>query len=453
MSKLPVMTRETNHLAAPLARALLLAGLCLAPPLALAQQTPDVQSAKQRELETVRQKIGQSTRRKVSLEEEKQALLKEAEDISTRLVELAAKRQAIESLITRNEKKISALEGEEASLNTLLAMKRADIARLLAGLQRLRRDPPPPFVTRPHDVLAAVRGAMLLSDAVPRLDARVARLMSNLRRLALVRRQLIAGQEEKHRNLKHLRKTGGQIRALLARKRQLLRQTNARLDEESRRLKALTGKARTLNELISALRREESRRKQAEAARLKAEKLRRQAAEKAAREAGRPKPDIKTPPKPVIQKPRVAITTLKGRLPWPAQGRKILGYGEKSALDSRSHGIYLATRPQASVIAPADGRVEVAQSFRSYGQLLILDAGQGYRILLAGLGKTSVLPGQFVRAGEPLGEMGSKPAPATVTGGGVADGQPILYMELRKHGRPVNATLWWPLTRQEARKQ
>ena len=113
----------------------------------------------------------------------------------------------------------------------------------------------------------------------------------------------------------------------------------------------------------------------------------------------------------------------------------------------------MRTRPGASVIAPADGRVEVARKFRSYGQLLILNAGQGYRILLAGLGRTSVLAGQFVRAGEPLGEMGSSPAPATVPSAGVARDNPILYMELRKHGRPVNATLWWPVTRQEARKK
>ena len=453
MSTVSAMREKTNHRRALSASACLLALICLAAPQLRAGQTPDVRAAKQRELEDVRQKIGQSSRRRESLEEEKRALRAEAEDISARLVALAAKRQAIEALIARNEKKIAGLEKEETKLNRLLAARRAAIAELLAGLQKLRRDPPPPCVTRPQDVLAAVRGAMLLSDAVPHVERRVARLLSDLRRLAAVRRQLIESQEEKHRNLAHLEKTGGQIRQLLARKRQLLRQTSARLEEENRRLRALTGKARNLNELISALRREEKRRRQAEAARLREEARRRAEAEKAAKEAGKPKPEIPPPAPRVNQKPRVAITTLKGRLPWPAQGRAILRFGEKSALDSRSRGIYVQTRPGASVIAPADGRVEVARKFRSYGQLLILNAGQGYRILLAGLGRTSVLAGQFVRAGEPLGEMGSSPAPATVPSAGVARDNPILYMELRKHGRPVNATLWWPVTRQEARKK
>ena len=206
MSTVSAMRGKTNHRRALSASACLLALTCLAAPPLRAGQTPDVRAAKQRELEDVRQKIGQSSRRRESLEEERRALRAEAEDISARLVALAAKRQAIEALIARNEKKIAGLEKEETKLNRLLVARRAAIAELLAGLQKLRRDPPPPFVTRPHDVLAAVRGAMLLSDAVPHVERRVARLLSDLRRLAAVRRQLIESQEEKHRNLAHLGK-------------------------------------------------------------------------------------------------------------------------------------------------------------------------------------------------------------------------------------------------------
>ncbi len=434
--------------------ALVAAGLCTVP--AMAQETSDVESLKRQELETLRRSIGQAARRRTTLAREKEALRREAEAISARLVELAGRLQAREALIIRNEKRIRELEEKESSLLALLAMNRSAIAELLAALQKLRRDPPPPFVTRPDDVLAAVRGALLLSSAVPQVDARVARLLGSISRLRRVREGLKKEQEEKRRNIEQLRRTRQQIDALLAGKRDLIRRIDARLEEEQKRLRRLTDKARTLNEVMAALRREERRRQELER-RKRAEKARRAKAEEAARRDGKRKEtggeETARRATAAVPKPSRPFTSLKGRLPWPVQGERLLGYGEKLGLGGRSEGIYVATRPGASVVAPADARVELARPFRSYGQLLILDPGRGYRILLAGLKKTTVETGQYVRAGEPVGEMGNRPAPATVTDGQLETRRPILYMELRRNGRPIDATRWWLGARQEARRK
>ncbi|HFB97776.1 MAG TPA: hypothetical protein ENJ62_01425, partial [Bryobacterales bacterium] len=432
---------------------LIIAGFCTIP--AEAQEASDVESLKRQELETLRRSIGQAARRSTTLAREKETLRREAEAISTRLVELAGRLQAREALIIRNEKRIRELEEKESSLLALLAMNRSAIAELLAALQKLRRDPPPPFVTRPDDVLAAVRGALLLSSAVPQVDARVARLLGSISRLRRVREGLKKEQEEKRRNIEQLRRTRRQIDELLAGKRELIRRIDVRLEEEQKRLKRLTDKARTLNEVMAALRREERRRRELER-RKRAEKVRRAKAEAAREKAKKEKPGKeKTAPPTMasVPKPSRPFTSLKGRLPWPVQGERLLGYGEKLGLGGRSEGIYVATRPGASVVAPADARVELARPFRSYGQLLILDPGRGYRILLAGLKKTTVETGQYVRAGEPVGEMGSRPAPATVTDSQLETRRPILYMELRKNGRPIDATRWWLGARQEARRK
>ncbi len=413
-----------------------------------AQEATDVESLRRQELETLRRSIGQAARRRTTLAREKEALRKEAEAISARLVELAGRMQAREALIVRNEKRIRELEEKESSLLALLAMNRSAIAELLAALQKLRRDPPPPFVTRPDDVLAAVRGALLLSSAVPQVDARVARLLSSLSRLRRVREGLKKEQEEKRRNIEQLRRTRQQIDALLAGKRELIRRIDARLEEEQRRLKRLTDKARTLNEVMAALRREERRRRE-----LERRKRREADREKTPRDLPDGRQGEKRRETAAAPKPSRPFTSLKGRLPWPVQGERLLGYGEKLGLGGRSEGIYVATRPGASVVAPADARVELARPFRSYGQLLILDPGRGYRILLAGLKKTTVETGQYVRAGEPVGEMGSRPAPATVTDSQLETRRPILYMELRKNGRPIDATRWWLGARQEARRK
>jgi len=74
---------------------------------------------------------------------------------------------------------------------------------------------------------------------------------------------------------------------------------------------------------------------------------------------------------------------------------------------------------------------------------LILNAGDGYHVLLAGLGEITAEQGQFVRAGEPVGTMGVTPAPGTVTSDQGQDRKPVLYIEFRKNGEAIDSSPWW----------
>ena len=104
-------------------------------------------------------------------------------------------------------------------------------------------------------------------------------------------------------------------------------------------------------------------------------------------------------------------------------------------------GVSIATRAGAQVTAPADGWVVYAGPFRSYGQLLILNAGGGYHILLAGMDRISVDLGQFVLTGEPVAVMGNGSHIAAILATGSS--QPVLYIEFRKDGVPVDPGPWW----------
>ena len=104
-------------------------------------------------------------------------------------------------------------------------------------------------------------------------------------------------------------------------------------------------------------------------------------------------------------KPEIPFAEAKGRLPLPAQGRQVLAFGEKTQYGGQSKGIVLETRQGAQVTSPCDGWIVYAGEFRSYGQLLIINAGGGYHVLLAGLSQIDVQPGQFVLAAEPVGTM------------------------------------------------
>ena len=80
--------------------------------------------------------------------------------------------------------------------------------------------------------------------------------------------------------------------------------------------------------------------------------------------------------------------------------------------------------------------------YLNYGQIVILNPGDNYTILLAGMDKVSVDVGQFVLEGQLLGSMGSRTIGRTMaTSAGVSE--PTLYIELRKNDQPVDPSGWW----------
>lgn len=138
--------------------------------------------------------------------------------------------------------------------------------------------------------------------------------------------------------------------------------------------------------------------------------------------------------------PAQPFVEARGRLPMPAQGRRVLGFGDRTQYGSQSKGIVLETRYGGQVTSPADGWVIFAGEFRTFGQLLIIDVGGGYHVLLAGLSQIDVQPRQFVLAGEPVGVMQNPPRSAATR---AADSAPVLYIEFRKDNRPIDPDPWW----------
>jgi septal ring factor EnvC (AmiA/AmiB activator) len=126
----------------------------------------------------------------------------------------------------------------------------------------------------------------------------------------------------------------------------------------------------------------------------------------------------------------------RGAMVYPASGTLALRYGELDEFGVSSKGLTLITRAGAVVVAPYDGQVEFAGPFKGYGQILIIQHGDGYHSLLAGLDRIDGAVGDWLVAGEPVGAMGS------------GEPKPRLYLELRHNGQPINP-LPWLATRDE----
>jgi septal ring factor EnvC (AmiA/AmiB activator) len=164
---------------------------------------------------------------------------------------------------------------------------------------------------------------------------------------------------------------------------------------------------------------------------------------RAAREAARSdsRPALSAFGDPGRLTPAAAFVSLRKQVPIPVNGVKLKEFGAPDGAGGQEKGLSIATRAGAQVTAPADGWVVYSGAFRSYGQLLILNVGGGYHVLLAGMDRISVDLGQFVLTGEPVAMMGTGSHIAAILATGSS--QPVLYIEFRKDGVPVDPGPWW----------
>jgi septal ring factor EnvC (AmiA/AmiB activator) len=382
--------------------------------------------AQESELKAVEEQLDQSQSRQGEIAAEMQALAIEADALSSKLIGVAQKIQGNEARISAGEDRIAKLNGQYEAIKQDLAVKQDVLAELLAALQRLEQNPPPALVVDPDDILGALRGAMMFGAVVPEMRNEAFNLVQKLERLDNIRAKLAIERDDLKVELAKLQTSRKELEDLGNRKKQLLMESGTRLSDERERAKELAGKAENLKQLLASLAEERA-----------GAQAREQAEERKRREA--------------LMKPRLAFAESKGRVDYPVQGQILRRYGQADGFGGKTKGIFIATRTDAQVTIPADGRVEFAGPFRSYGELLILNAGSGYHVLLAGLEKISVETGQFVRAGEPVGEMGKSAAPGTLTGDAVPDRRPVLYIEFRKNGEAVDSAPWWIGSAREAR--
>jgi septal ring factor EnvC (AmiA/AmiB activator) len=377
------------------------------------------------ELEAVRRDIAITQERQAEIAAEIAALEKDRASLNAELVSTAARVQDLETSLSETEGRLAALSDDETRIRAALSGREEILADVLAAAQRIGRRPPPAIVVRPEDALGAVRSAIVLGAVLPELRVEADALAADLAALVEVRRRTEQERERLRADAGRIGEERERLALLVEEKRKSGLARGEALDAERRRADELAAKAATLEDLMSALDRDL----------VEAEKARTAAAE-AARLA-RPAPSDTGRLQPAI-----AFTAAKGLLSLPVRGVTLREWGEDDGYGNAAEGMAVATRAGAQVTAPADGWVVYAGEFRSYGQLLILDAGDGYHILLAGMEKIDVEHRQFVLAGEPVGTMGSRRL-ASAAVPDVTLSQPVLYIEFRKDGASIDPGPWW----------
>lgn len=402
-------------------------------PAAAAPPSTDQRDARIAELETVTRDIELTAERQEELKREIETLEKDDETLNSTLIGIGKRVQGLEGAIDETEQRMRALSDNVASIRASLAERRGLLAEVLAALQRMGHHPPPAIIVRPEDALAAVRSAILLGAVVPDLRSAANALTADLGQLIALRAEIGRERDGLRADAITLAEDRARVQLLVEEKKRKRAASAEALAEEEQRAVSLAEQATSLRDLISLMEKEIA------AASRAASKAEDAAVATESDGENRSAASLGSADRLT---PAIAFADARGLLPKPANGQYVRKFGEKDELGAISQGISVATRPNAQVNSPADGWIVYAGPFRSYGQLLIINAGGGYHILLAGMERIDVQLGQFVLAGEPIAAMAT-PQLASAGGQGIGAALPVLYIEFRKDGTSIDPAPWW----------
>ncbi|HEZ1345846.1 TPA: peptidoglycan DD-metalloendopeptidase family protein [Neisseria meningitidis] len=394
--------------------------------------------------------------------ENKKALLKQSEGmllhVSNSLKQLQEERirqerirQARGNLASVNRKqreawdKFQKLNTELNRLKTEVAATKAQISRFVSGNYKN---------SQPNAV------ALFLKNAEPGQKNRFLRYTryvnaSNREVVKDLEKQqkALAVQEQKINNeLARLKKIQANVQSLLkkqgvtdAAEQTESRRQNAKIAKDARKLLEQKGNEQQLNKLLSNLEKKkaehriqdaEAKRKLAEARLAAAEKARKEAAQQKA-EARRAEMSNLTAEDRNIQAPSVmgigsadGFSRMQGRLKKPVDGVPTGLFGQNRSGGDIWKGVFYSTAP-ATVESIAPGTVSYADELDGYGKVVVVDHGENYISIYAGLSEISVGKGYMVAAGSKIGSSGSLP-----------DGEEGLYLQIRYQGQVLNPSSW-----------
>lgn len=387
---------------------------------------------KRGELTRLRSEITVSQEAQKRLRQEIRDLNADAAKLKSELVRVAGQARERERKVLDSEKRLEDLLGTEAQISASLVARRGVLSDLLATLQRLDRQPPPALLVHPNDAMKAVRSSMLLAALLPQIRHETGALAASLADLARLRQDIVAGRDMLRAELQTLAEDRQRMDLMIIERRKDVASHRRTMEEERQKAAALAKEASSLADLI---------------ARMERDPARQAALDPTDPRTILPHPSTPLPGDPARLAPALAFDQAQGLLPLPVVGSVVRRFGQNDGLGGQEKGMTLATEPLASVLAPCDGWIVYAGPFRSYGQILIIDAGSGYHVVLAGMDKINAELGQFVLTGEPVAFMGSGETRVagleSAADAAPASMQPALYIEFRKGGNSIDPTPWW----------
>jgi septal ring factor EnvC (AmiA/AmiB activator) len=362
----------------------------------------------QNQLQQVEQALERDRARIEALQQQRAKLAQEIAALQDRMVAAAKRAQELEAGLDEIAGTLATLEESLDTKEAELTGRRKQLDASLAALGWLALQPPAALLIGAERPLDRLRGALLLGSAVPALKTRMSDLRTSLAELERLKQEIAQRKAAMETESTSLAGENRDIAKMVEARQALASKTGAEQAATAKRVEKLAAEAQDLRDLLARL------------ASLTAPAKSDSASPDETQLAALPGPTSRRP----FPDPPAAIAL-------PAAGTVLAGFGDPLETGGQSQGVTFRTRSEAQVVAPFDGQVVFKGPFRGYGAILIIEHAGGYHSLLAGLGRIDVTLGQWVKEGEPVGQMGP-----------VANGGPKLYVELRRGGQPIDPAPW-----------
>ncbi|MEJ2028497.1 MAG: peptidase M23 [Maritimibacter sp.] len=296
----------------------------------------------------------------------------------------------------------------ESAIESDFEAQRDKLEGLLGVLESIEASPEPALLLHPDGPLGTVRAGMILSDVTPALSHEAAKLRASLQEVATLRDLQQEAVQTLQEGLTGVQTARTALSQAVSNRTDLPK----RLITDDAAMQNLINSADTLESFAGGL-------------------MSTSAVDNSV--------DVALPD----------FEASQGDLPLPALGRVIRSYDEADAAGVRRPGWVLATRPLTLVTTPWPATIRYLGPLLDYGQVAILEPGEDYLLVLAGLGEVFGTVGDVIPEGTPVGLMGGA-APADDQGilisspeGGGAEASESLYIELRRNGSPVDPANWF----------
>lgn len=350
------------------------------------QRTRALTMQEQEELERLSAEVRANTRKRDATRQTARQVGREVEDLKQRIIDISRRQGTSETRSAVFRARLETLNLQEADITRKLTAMRAKEARLLSALQIYTRNPPPAIFISTRRANDAVVAAIIMREITPELQKRTRALAAQNAELVRLRRQAALQNESLFVAESDVSRQRSEIEALISQKLaledQLLSQAD-KLEAHAEELKARENRMRGHLPLRGLL--------------------------------------------GVGQK-------ASNQLQQPVVGEKVSEFGQilggQMQGGRAERGVRFAVQPGAQVTAPIEGEIEFAGPVESYGQVVILNAGNNYHVVLTGIGRVFVDKGQTLRRHEPIGRMPN-----------LSERKVALYMELRHGETPVNPAM------------
>lgn len=393
--------------------------------LAFSLEIADAARVSKADLKEVEEKVFQQSMEHKKLQAQATQINLELTAVSREMVKAARQIQNNEEKLSRMERQLGLLEDDLKKAQEGFTKEDSHLISILAALQNLALKPTESLLVQPLSPVDIIRSAMVLRETVPYLEENAERIRRQLQDITAKKAKIEKQISEISKQKKLLEAEHERMKQLVRRKSKLRNSVEIKSEKAKKNMDRLASQAQDLRDLLGQIEKQRKEQEAREAERRRQEEEHRKLEEKQSDD--------------LIKSEQAAITNIasgfakaKGSLPLPARGRIVTRYGEQKVKGVSSKGLTIATREKAQVISPFDGAVVFAGPFRGYGNMIIVEHGDGYLSVMAGLDSINVELGQMLLAGEPIGLMPE-------------EGNAELYVEIRKDNQPINPAAWFKI--------